>query len=79
MATIKYKGVRIVPVKVTKYEVRDPTGHVMHRAGTHSAAKQWVNGYFTASAQALKEAVAVATTKPKRIRKPKQPLQASAE
>lgn len=79
MATIKYKGVRIVPVKVTRYEVRDPTGHVMHKAPTPAAARQWVNGYFTASAQALKEAAAVAAVKPKRTRKPKAALPASAE
>lgn len=52
----KYKGVRIVSVKVVKYEVRDPTGHTLHRASSSAAARSWVNGYLTASARALKQA-----------------------
>lgn len=68
----KYKGVRIVSIKVVKYEVRDPTGHVMHRAATSTAARQWVNGFLAASSRALKqvEPEAVPAAKPKRTKKP---------
>ena len=51
----KHKGVRIVPVKVVKYEVRDVTGRVMHRAATAAGARAWINGYLAASAKARKE------------------------
>lgn len=70
MAATKYRGVRIVPVKVVKYEVRDPTGHVLHRTSNTAAARAWVNGYLAASAQALREAAAVAA-KPTRKRRAK--------
>lgn len=66
MATIKFKGTRIVPVKVTRYEVRDPTGKVMHKAGTASACKQWVTGYLTALDKAAKEVAAQPPKTPKR-------------
>jgi hypothetical protein len=77
MATIKYKGVRIVKVKVVsyRYEVRDPTGHVMAKRSTPGAARGWIDGYLTMADEIAK----TAATKPVRKRAKKVAAQESLD
>lgn len=46
---IRHRGVKIVPIKITRYEVRDITGKVMATFSTATAAKAWVRGYQAAA------------------------------
>ena len=48
MATLKHKGVPIVPVKIVRYEVRDPSGKKLKTFSTAAAARHWIDGYLAA-------------------------------
>lgn len=45
----KYRGVRIVPTKVTRYEVRDPTGKKLKTFARADTARAWIDGFLKAS------------------------------
>ena len=46
--TMKHRGVKIVPIKITRYEVRDVSGHKLKTFASASSAKHWIDGYFKA-------------------------------
>ena len=56
MKTIKHKGVRIVPVKVIRYEVQDPTGKKLKTATRLDTAKAWIDGFVAAADRAARSA-----------------------
>jgi hypothetical protein len=45
---IKYRGVKIVPVKVTRYEVRTVDNRKLKSFGATATARAWIDGYVTA-------------------------------
>ena len=46
---MRYKGVTITPVKITRYEVRDPSGKVIKRTDKLSEAKMFVRAWHMVS------------------------------
>lgn len=56
MKATKHRGIKIVPVKVTRYEVRDLTGKVLAKFSSTSAARAWISGFATANERAMKRA-----------------------
>jgi len=74
--TIKHRGVKIVPVKITRYEVRTVDNRKLKSFSSTSSAKAWIDGYMKAytdltprAAPAPVEAPPAATPKPRRSRR----------
>jgi hypothetical protein len=61
----KYRGVKIVPVKIVKFEVRTVDNRKLQTFGTSAKAKAWVDGYL----KAVKDLTPVEPPKPKRRRR----------
>lgn len=61
---MKHKGIKIVPVKVTRYEVRDVSGQKLKTFSNASAARAWIDGYMSASDRAAKAAGATPPAPP---------------
>jgi hypothetical protein len=60
--TIKHRGVKIVPVKITRYEVRTVDGRKLMTFGTPASARAWINGYLKAFADLTPKPVEAPTT-----------------
>jgi len=46
--TIKHRGVKIVPVKITRYEVRTVDNRKLKSFSTPAGARHWIDGYTKA-------------------------------
>ena len=46
--TIKHRGVKIVPVKMTRYEVRTVDNRTLQTFSTTAKARAWIDGYSKA-------------------------------
>jgi hypothetical protein len=46
--TIKHRGVKIVAVKITRYEVRTVDNRKLKTFGSTSQARAWIDGYVEA-------------------------------
>ena len=46
--TIKHRGVKIVPVKIIRYEVRTVDNRKLKAFGSTASAKAWIDGYMKA-------------------------------
>lgn len=46
--TIKHRGVKIVPVRTTRYEVRTIDGRKLKAFGSTTSARAWIDGYMKA-------------------------------
>ena len=71
---IKHRGVKIVPVKTTRYEVRTVDNRKLMTFSTTASAKAWINGYLKAFNDLAPKAappapVEAAPPAPKRTRK----------
>ena len=78
---IKHRGVKIVPIKITRYEVRDVSGHKLKTFASASSAKHWIDGYFKAYNDLTPKTVApapVETPTPRRKRKTTNGAEATA-
>jgi hypothetical protein len=69
--TIKHRGVKIVPVKTTRYEVRTVDNRVLKTFSTTSGARHWIDGY----SKAIKDFTPI---EPAKVDKPKRRRQAQA-
>jgi hypothetical protein len=49
--TTKHRGVKIVPVKITRYEVRTVDGHKLKSFSSTASARAWIDGYLQAYRQ----------------------------
>jgi hypothetical protein len=45
---IKYRGVKIVPVKITRFEVRTVDNRKLKSFSNSASARSWVDGYLQA-------------------------------
>lgn len=70
--TIKHRGVKIVPVKVTRYEVRTVDNRKLKSFSTPAGARHWIDGY----SKAIKDFTPIEP--PARVSKPKRSSQPPA-
>lgn len=52
---MKHRGIKIVPVKVTRYEVRHADGRKLKTFASPKAARAWIDGYMKALSQFTRE------------------------
>ena len=71
--TIKHRGVKIVPVKVTRYEVRTVDNRKLKSFSTPAGARHWIDGY----SKAIRDFTPIEP--PAKQRKPKRSSQPPAD